>query len=94
MEKNGFLVTQQQKFGAMGHQALLEHSIVLYKLFPLFIVCLMLLIAQQHASRQLSMNVYWCFKVHGTQCMYRAVSEHLSFQYFSLIKEKGQNFAQ
>ena len=40
-KKKGFLVTKQPKFGAMGHQALLEHSLVLYKLFPLFIVCLM-----------------------------------------------------
>ena len=56
-KKKDFLVTQQQTFGAMGHRALLKHahSPVLYKLFPLFIVCLMLL-ALQNASEQLSIN--------------------------------------
>ena len=33
------LVAQQQKVGAMGYRKLLEHSLVLYELFPLFIQC-------------------------------------------------------
>ena len=40
----------------------------------------------------ISINVYCSLKVHGTQCIYRAVSEHLSFQYLSLIKDlKAKN---
>ena len=36
-------------------------------------------------------KVYCTLKVHGTQCKHR---EHSSFQYLSLIKEKGQNLVQ
>ena len=43
------------------------------------------------ASLKKIKKVYCTLKVHGTQCKHR---EHSSFQYLSLIKEKGQNLVQ